>query len=154
MTKTRLLSILVIIMVVLNLIAISLLFLGRPGHGPHHRHSDIKRLISERLELSEEQTIAYNALIQEHRKAISALDDEMMAARNVLYSQLAKNETSAVDSQLVVIGQIQSKIESIHYQHFADIKALCSEEQLSAFNGLTADLATYFSIPKPPKKEH
>lgn len=155
MNKTRFLGILVMIMVVLNLIAVTLLFLGRPDRpGPHQPHVNIKKVIGERLHFSEKQNEAYEALILEHRRSIDELDERMIAARTSLYTQLSKNEPTSVDSQLVAIGLIESEIESIHYHHFADIKKLCTEEQLPAFNELTLDLAAYFSAPKPRKRAH
>jgi hypothetical protein len=154
MNKTRFLGLLVIIMVVLNLIMVSLFFLGKPSNGPHNRPGEIKKVISERLNFSESQNQAYEELIVGHRDSIRQLDEEMMIARNGLYSQLSKNDQVAVDSQLVVIGRLQQQIESVHFNHFADIRELCNEQQVGEFNKMTDDLASYFGVPKPTKRKH
>lgn len=154
MNKSRFLGILVIVMIALNFTILSFFFFGRSGHGPRHRPVEIKKVISERLGFSEAQNEAYQSFIVEHRKAIRTLDEKMMSARTVLYSQLSKNEAASVDSQLLVIGRLQTEIETIHYNHFAEIKKLCNEDQLPAFNELTIDLAEYFGASKRPKREH
>lgn len=154
MNKTRLLGILVIVMVLLNLITVALLFIGRPDRRPHDGPRHRQKVIIDRLHFSKTQTEAYESLIFDHREAIGRLDEEMMSARTVLYSQLSKNEAASVDSQLLVIGRLQTEIETIHYDHFAEIKKLCNEDQLPAFNDLTIDLAEYFGAPKRPKRGH
>jgi hypothetical protein len=53
------------------------------------------------------------------------------------------------------LGELQRQIETVHYNHFTDIKKLCKPEQLENFNALTHDLAKFFApernLPPPPR---
>jgi periplasmic protein CpxP/Spy len=157
MKKTHLLVILVAVLVLLNVGTLGFLLLNRP-HGPHPPYMKVqqgpKARIEERLAFTEEQRKAFHDLIEEHRSQIQAKDEEMMAARNMLYAQLSVGDVGQNDSLLSAIGRIQQEVEQIHFAHFEQIRGLCTAEQLPAYNELTKELAMYFSQPKGPKRRH
>lgn len=157
MKKTHLLVILVAVLVLLNVGTLGFLLLNRP-HGPNPPYMKLeqgpKARIEERLAFTEEQKKAFHGLIEEHRSQIQAKDEEMMAARNMLYAQLFDGDVSQNDSLLAAIGRIQQEVEQIHFSHFEQIRGLCTAEQLPAYNELTKELATYFSQPKGLKRRH
>ncbi len=157
MKKTQLLAILVVVLVLLNAATLGFLLLGRP-HGPHPPHMKSehgpKARIEERLSFTAEQEKAFQGLIEAHRSQIRAKDEEMMAARNMLYAQLSDGDTAHTDSLLAAIGRIQQEVEQVHFAHFEQIRGLCTSEQLPAYHELTKELATYFGHPKGPKHKH
>jgi len=115
-----------------------------------------KMIIIERLHFNKEQVDQYEQLIDQHRRSIKELDEQMRKTKNDLYSTLIDNSSVSKDSLENKLGQIQKQIEETHYNHFADIKKLCKPDQLKYFNDLTTDLAKFFAPgknPPPPPKD-
>ena len=152
MTKTRLLSIALVVLVVLNVATLSFFFLHRPPPPHPRKHEGPKAIIIERLRFNDEQVKAYDALIDEHHKRILEMDAEMLGLRDRLYAQLSAPDSARKDSLLHAVGDLQSAIERVHVDHFAGIKALCKPDQLPLFDQLTRDLASYFHQGGPPPR--
>ncbi|MCB0534831.1 MAG: periplasmic heavy metal sensor [Lewinellaceae bacterium] len=148
MNKTRFLVFAVAAMLLLNLATVAFFVLGRP---PGPRQEGPKKIIAERLHFDAEQVQAYDKLIARHQQEIREKQREMGAAKTALYSQLQGQDFSKKDSLIAHIGTLQQQIETIHFQHFSEIKNLCNGEQIQAFNDLTTDLAGYFAPRKPRK---
>jgi protein CpxP len=162
MTKTRILTILVVVMVLLNA-ATLVFFLNGNRHGPrpHGRHEvGPKNIVIEKLSFNTEQIAKYEQLITEHRVAINRNDSLMLAVRNGLYKQLVKQDSTEIELQLYTIGKLQKEVEIVHFQHFQDLRAICTEEQLPAFEELIEELAAFFNggrLPQgkqPPPPRH
>ena len=151
MEKTKLLTWAVIALFLLNLGTLGFLFVSGPkGHRePGQRPEGPKNLIIEKLHFDIEQIKKYEKLIQWHRANISATEDQIRDSKNALYLHLKQNpiDEKAKDSIINVLASYQKQIETIHFKHFQDIKALCTKEQLDNFNSLTEELARLFSKP-------
>ncbi len=148
MNKTKFLSIAVIVLVLLNLGTLAFFWMKRP---PHPMQEGPKKIIVERLHFDVEQVAAYDKLIVQHQQEVKAKQQEIGAAKTVLYEQLKSDDLSRKDSLIMVIGQVHQQMEAIHFQHFSDLKKLCKDEQIKAFDELTAELAGYFAM-KPKTK--
>lgn len=149
MSKVKLLSLLAAVLFLINLVLIGFLFLKPGKHGPGEGP---KKLIIERLNLNREQVVQYEALIREHRKSIHQADRELREAKNQLYQTLSHHATDSLQQlMLEKTAKIHQHIEEIHYRHFQDIRALCSPEQLPAFDSLRRDLSKLFSGPPHPR---
>lgn len=110
---------------------------GRREHQPKHR-------IIEALQLDQEQCKAYADLIQQHRSAVDALEQELLHARAEIYVNLPD---SAVANPLLVqkVIDVQAQLEQVHFAHFKAIRALCKPEQLHRFDALTVEFPALFS---------
>lgn len=150
MSKVKILSIVSSVLFIANIALITFLWMGAK-HRPHpHRN---KKLIIEQLGLQGNQLAQYDSLITIHRKGIQANQDSIRGIKKVLYSNLNNNTNAANrDSLMQQIANFQKNIELVHYQHFADIKAICTKEQLPAFAELSKELDELFSNPPKPKK--
>lgn len=165
MSKTKLLSIAVIGLLVINIAIVGFLLLkkppirpeGRPPMGqdgrPPMQDEGPKKIIAERLHLDKEQVAAFEKLIIAHQGSVNALDDSMRNAKNDLYLSLQSETFAGKDSLVNLLGALQKKIELIHYEHFADIKKICKPDQLGDFEKLTNELSGFFSADKnnPPQ---
>lgn len=159
MQKSRLLVLVIVGLLASNLLLAGYILAGRSdrkeaGHpeGPAP-HRGPRNLIIERLKFSESQVAKYDELIQWHRSSVDRLDEEIMPLKNELYSTL--NEQPDVRKRDSLIDEIvarQQQIEHVHYKHFEDIKALCTEQQLPAFAEMTKEIAALFGRP-PHKRE-
>lgn len=156
MEKTKLLTIAVIGLLVINFGTLGFLLLGPKGHRPpRDGRPEPKEIIVHKLHFDSNQQKEYAKLIQWHRGQIEKLDGNIREAKNELYSQLSQAETNvkAKDSLIAVINSNQKQIEETHFKHFEDIKKLCDKDQMDDFNELTEELSRIFA-PKPRRPKH
>jgi hypothetical protein len=157
MSKERLLTLLVGVLAVLNVATVTMLLMGGhrppgppPPPGPQGSGGP-KGVIIERLHFDADQIKAYDVLIDEHRSQIRDKDEAMMAARNQLYANLHSVGSKAPDTLLANIAGLQRDVDSINYDHFGRVRALCHPDQLADFDALATDLADYF---RPRGRDH
>ena len=160
MSKIKLLTIAVIGLFLLNIGMIIFMLLGnplRPGLGrPPLRKEAPREAIIQMLDFDKEQAEKYKQLIDQHQSSIRGFDDKIADTKNELYQTLASENIAVKDSLLIVLADLQKQVESVHYNHFKDIKKICRPDQLSDFNKLTKELSRLFSRtagnnPPPPK---
>lgn len=151
MKKTKLLTIAVLVLVVINLITLSFFVSkgpdDRPGRKPMPRE-----IIIEKLHFDAEQIAKYDQLIEVHRDSVRLLDREIKDNKNTLYNQLAQpyNQKST-EALFLKLANSQSAIEQLHYNHFLAIKSLCKPDQLADYDNLTNELAKIFNPKHPPQ---
>ena len=116
-----------------------------PGMPPEDRP---RFLIIQKLSFDKEQVTKYDELISAHREAVRKLETQMMDVKNQLYGTLTA-ENANKDSLVHRLGNLQEQMETVHYNHFLDIKKICRPDQQQKFNELTTELAQYF---RPPHK--
>jgi Spy/CpxP family protein refolding chaperone len=115
------------------------------GQGP-------KKVIIEKLDFDENQIVAYEKLIDQHRIEIRAKDQKIIQIKKELYRLLNKsNSIQETDSLTKEIGREQQEIERIHFNHFKDIKSICKPEQISYFELLVDELDMLFNQENPNK---
>lgn len=156
MEKTKLLTISVIGLLLLNFGTLGFLIIGGKGHRPPHEgRPEPKTIIIDKLHFDANQQKQYAELIKWHRGEITKLDSNIREAKNELYSQLSKPETNVKtkDSLIAVINSNQKQIEETHFKHFEDIKKLCHKDQMDDFNELSEELGRIF-VPKPHGPKH
>ena len=150
MSRTRLLSIAVVVLVLLNMATLGVLFFRKPPHPEHRKHEGPKAIIIERLKFDDGQVAPYEELIRDHRSRIDELDKRMMELRGRLYDV---SDGQSADPIIDRIGETQGEIERVHTDHFGRIRALCRADQLPLFDALKKDLTGYFRPGPPPPKE-
>jgi protein CpxP len=116
------------------------------GQGP-------KKVIIEKLDFDENQIVAYEKLIDQHRIEIRAKDQKIIQIKKELYRLLNKsNSIQETDSLTKEIGREQQEIERIHFNHFKDIKSICKPEQIPYFELLVDELDMLFNKNIHPRK--
>jgi hypothetical protein len=157
MEKTKLLTITVIGLLLLNFATIGFLFLNGPkgNRPPHLDRQEPQAVIIEKLHFDANQQKEYDKLIQWHRAKINQFDDSIRQTKNALYSGLSEKEINikTKDSLITLLNSYQKQIEETHFKHFEDIKKLCQPNQQEDFKMLTEELAKIFA-PKPPRPRH
>ena len=158
MEKTKLLTITVIGLLLLNFGTLGFLFFSGPKDhkGPRDDRPKPKEIIIEKLHFDAAQQKEYAKLIEWHRGEITKLDGNIRKAKNELYEQLNQAEANikAKDSLISVINSNQKQIEETHFKHFEDIKKLCHKDQMGDFNDLTEELGRIFAPNKPHRPRH
>lgn len=153
MNKTKLLSVAVIALLVLNFGILGFLFLSKK-HKPNERKMP-REIVIEKLHFDENQIVEYEKIIEEHQKAIRNLDDSIRKTKNELYQLLNEEKINSAqkDSLYLKLANYQKQIETTHFNHFLEIKKLCKKEQLADYKNLTEELSKIFSHPRRPKNE-
>ncbi len=158
MEKTKLLTITVIGLLLLNTGTLGFLFFNGPNEHrpPHGGRPEPKAIIIEKLHFDDKQQKEYAELIKWHRGEIKKLDSNIRQTKNELYSQLNQTEVNlkTKDSLITLLNSYQNQVEETHFKHFEDIKKLCHQDQLEDFNELTEDLSRIFAPNKPPRPRH
>jgi periplasmic protein CpxP/Spy len=116
MEKTKLLTIAVIGLLVINFGTLGFLLLKGDNHRPPHGgRPEPKQIIIEKLHLDAEQQKEYAKLIKWHRGEIDKLDGTIRQAKNELYLQLDANvvDVKAKDSLISVINANQKPKRTI-----------------------------------------
>jgi HrpA-like RNA helicase len=151
MNNRKLLTVLIVALVISHVLLL-FHFLGdrRKSEGP-------KSIIIERLHLNDDQIVAYEALISQHRNAVNNHETSLIQLRTTLYESLKNDAADTIQTQKIIdsIASLQAKAEQINYAHFQAIKKLCKPEQLKYFNDFTPEFAHLFGPPRHhhPKKD-
>lgn len=159
MSKEKLLTIAVIGLLLINVCTVGFFFFTKPPHQPGgpppFGRMEPKNQIVESLHFDQQQIADYEKLIAQHRQTIRELNDRIQTTKSSLYQSLTSESGAVKDSLINTLGSLQMQIETTHYNHFKDIKALCKPEQLDNFNDLTGQLAHFFSAkPGPQHRPH
>lgn len=149
MSKTKLLSIAVILLLLINLTTLFLIFTRPPRP---ERHQEPKQVIIEKLDFDNKQVKEFEILIEEHKTNINREDVKLRRLKKEIYKTLSTNEFSLKDSLINELSIVQRSIEGIHYEHFKALKKICNPEQVENFNDLTEELVRLFS-PENKKPE-
>jgi hypothetical protein len=148
LTKTRFWQLAALLLLLLNLFQV----LRRP---PRPDANALKNRVVSILQLDAAQIAQYETLIGQHRSTIQAKEGEILAAKKQLYGLLAGSEFSTKDSLINHIGDLQSDIEQIHFDHFSALKSICRPDQMAGFQKIGDEMLHFLSpkrMPKPPGK--
>ena len=146
---------LVIVLLVLNLIAVSAFWFlhggnkngngGREERAGQGQGAGPRNEIIDRLHFDKSQVAQYDSLIVKHRQAVGEKEKQIQELRTSLFMGVSAGMDSVVkDSLIVQVGSLNADIQQIHFAHFLDIQKICKSEQLADFERLTKDLSTMF----------
>jgi len=147
MDKIKLLTYSVIGLLVLNIGIISFLYLSRTNSNPEENRRKPKDIIIEKLHFDATQIKKYEDVIPVYRNTIDSLNIRNSEIKAELYSQLKQptvnNKFKDSLIQLTLVNQ--KRIEVANFNHFQDIKKICTKSQIDDYNLLTEELEKLFS---------
>jgi len=132
------LTITIVVLVILNLITVSLLWLGKPKHNAPRGAENVidekvhvQNLLKEELGFNEKQTQKYLQLRSEHHRQTRKLHDELNMLKREMFDKILEDETSTElsDSLLSLTLEKQSQIEKLTFNHFLSLKKICNSDQ-------------------------
>ena len=152
MERTKLLTIAVVGLVLLNLIMIGLLLFGPApllGHGGGNRPA---RVIIKRLRFDASQQRTYRRLVTEHQRQTRELALESARLHQAYYELLVAEQPDSVQANRLSqrIGTNQRAQTQLNFAHFGQIKALCRPDQQADFARLVTELTQLFGQQPPP----
>lgn len=116
-----------------------------PGGGP-------RNFVIQQLKFTDGQVQKYDALIQAHQQAMHKLRHDANELRQELFANLEnENRNNAViDSITRLIANDQKEIELVTYNHFAQVRALCTDAQKKDFDNIIGDVIKKMNGPGGP----
>jgi len=105
--------------------------------------------------LDEHQIDRYETLIAAHREQQQVLNQSIQNTRQKIYELLTKEERNNEEEVLIVkLGELKAQVERLNWEHFSDLKAICTAEQQAKFEQLALELAKLMRprMPIKPKK--
>jgi Spy/CpxP family protein refolding chaperone len=148
---------LIVILLALNLLTVSIIWMQTartsetPTKEPGPRSSESVNLMKKTLDLSEEQTDQLRKLQSTHVEQLKATNDRLAKCKTELAEELFKNipDTILAAAKAKEIGELQSKVEMLRFQHFHELLALCTPAQKEKFRPIVIEVIGR----KPPKDE-
>lgn len=134
------------ILVILNLLTLGALvkFNLRSDFTGERRHSrgdgdrdPITSIFSRRLNFTEEQRLQFSELRKNHYSAIRSVDQALEEKRKQLFAlHKSDNSEEELNELTLEIGTLFAEKEKMTFGHFAEMRAICTPEQLEAFDKL------------------
>ena len=153
-TKHNFLVAAIVVLIVVNLATIGMIFFNGPGfhtfNGPRPGMMEQPppggKFFEDVLRLSDEQKAKFSQLRDEHFAQVKGLIDNSLKAKDDAFNELMKEnpDKQKVDSLFEVSGKLQIQLDKLTFEHFVKLKALCTKEQLPAFNKLLNELTAKF----------
>lgn len=156
MKNNRLLILLVVLLLISNL-GILFYFLNiqkapKPKSDQKPSSKSIVSYVQKKVGLTDDQAARYRVLIDQHHDSLRILSDSNRVARLAFFKLLTDSTSTneAIQAALHRVGASQEAIEMNNYQHFKNVRALCTGEQLPKFDSLLVRFVNR-SSGKPPR---
>lgn len=123
------------ILVLLNLVLIFLI-VGKPvGPEMMGRNEGLVNVISDMLALDEAQKSSFETSAKTHSEAMMKLSHQQMKATQDYFFLLKSEGINAQEKTVALekIKQIEGEKIRITFDHFEELKSICTKEQLSKF---------------------
>lgn len=150
LTNNKYIGWVVILLAILNIALLIFIWTGqsRPPKGPQRAGMAV---FEERLALNETQKRQLKQLRDEHFKTMTRLRSESRQTRKTLHSLWAEADASNKVTELTQrMGTLHAATEKATFDHFAQIRAICSPEQQKIFDELIKDVLRQGERPGPP----
>ena len=128
------------------------LYLGKMEH--NRIAGKPNAVIIEKLGFDDGQIKEYQALIQEHSKDSRRIFREIGESKNELYKDASKDNAQINDSIAEVIGNKFKELESIHFDHFVEIRKICKGDQIAKFDELSSEFQSIFNMRSKPQRHN
>jgi len=157
MENNRFLKIVIVFLLLVNIGTLTFLWVTKmpPPPPPHHGGGNkVFEFLVKELQLTDSQQKQYATLRDEHHAAMEATNKHNMELRHQLFDGLhtASTDTMMVHRLTDSIAANQQKLEMITFNHFRQVRAMCSAEQQKKFDEVI-DEALRMMNPKPPRPQ-
>jgi hypothetical protein len=155
--KTKLFSIIIIALLIINTIAVSFLLLNKDKHHlppPQQQGGAFHFLVTE-LKLDSSQIKQYQLLRDKHKNCTDSIRKETRDLKDSLFHLLKQHHSSdiVVQQQLDAIAQNERNLDEITFKHFKQLRAMCNAQQQEKFDEVIA-LAMRMQAPPQQHPPH
>ena len=139
LTNKRVLWIIILVLLILNIATLSTIWLksrqsGIPAPGEFRRPMAQNHFLNRQLNFNSEQQARFEVILTKHREQLDSKVTEIRSLRMELMGMMRNQEFSAESEEIIQrIGEKQTELELINYNHFREIMAICDDEQKQVF---------------------
>lgn len=162
MKNTRLSTIVILLLILLNSVTLAFMWLDKPacppppvpGQNPPRPPRPPEgpaRFLIEELKFDEMQKAEFDKLKQKHRKATRTLLDSMHIMKEKLFSGIPSGNLQEADKDASEIASLQKRLELATFDHFRQVRALCTSEQKKHFDEITGEVLRMMAPPRGPQ---
>lgn len=150
-------NILIILLLVVNIISLSIIWMQTtekkeaiPVEGKKPKTESVS-LMKEVLNLNDDQTKKLEKLRSDKLDLSKKYNDSLSLLKKQLAEELFKSKSNQelVQEKTKMIGELQSKVERVRFDHFNELLAICTPEQKIKLKPIIEELFGR----KPPKDE-
>lgn len=125
---------------------------GRPPVGNAPGGKTGIELLAEDLNFSPEQVKQLKELREAHFKKAKVLEQTMQETRRALHQLIKDPDVTqeTIDSMATAIGNAHRDMEMLVFQHFMDIKGICTEAQQKQFDETLDKILRQMGPPQGP----
>ena len=129
------------ILAILNIV-LMLNMWRKPMHPPMQLAGGPKDRIISELKFTPDQVDLFEDLVDKHRSAMKDLKDKGRETRNQYFDLLKQEQPDekTIEELSLLIATNQKEIEKITFNHFKDVRKLCSTQQKSKFDEIIGDV--------------
>lgn len=123
---------------------------------PPARLKGIKEQISEELRFNDQQKAVFDEMAMAHREQMNAISKQEKALIRKYLGQLVQKE-GPVDEAAILqqINALHAQKIEVTYEHFAQLKSLCTDEQLVLYDQIVEQMLEVLldsdRTPPPPR---
>jgi Spy/CpxP family protein refolding chaperone len=139
LSNIKFLWIIILILIVLNIASITAVWIEERGDEvPVLRERAMMNrrdhFLKRELNFTDEQQAQFDSFLDKHRNQLESKLEEIRTLREELMGMMRNQEFSTESENIVrQIGEKQSELELMNYQHFKDVMSICNEEQKQMF---------------------
>ena len=151
LSKNKLLTWLVILLLIANAATIAMFWLGKPKRPPAPQGTAIDFLIKE-LNLDAKQQEQFKKLAGEHRETAEKIREQVKEAKDSLFDLVKDPVTpdSVKETRVALVGKRLEQIDLLTLNHFQQVRQLCNPEQQKKFDKIIQQVLRMMAGPKPP----
>lgn len=157
------LTILVVILLLVNAVTITVLWMGRspqqailggpPMHPPHmsthgHRGPSVETLLQDVVGFDASQMSSFRELRETHHDQVLDIVPKLRKAKETYIT--TQNDLCSEEALIAEIAAQHIALDKITRAHVRDLRALCTDEQITAFDLKKKEIASIIIGPPPP----
>ena len=145
-TKNKLVFWIVIVLIVLNVLLLSTVWIGHakrpPRGGPGRGALGGMRIMEDVLGLNREQVEAFEQIRKQHFERTRLLNERRLAVRIDLVNELfvAEPDREKINRLLSELKGVQGEFDQKLFQHFGELRDQCTDEQKSELKSMLIGL--------------
>lgn len=142
----------VVLLAILNITLLVNMWMKLGRHGPSRMGEGHKEMIIKELEFSDVQILKYSEMVDAHRKGMFELEESGREIRQNYFKLMAADtlDRKAKEEFETGIAENQKGIETITFDHFRLVRALCNDYQRKKFDRIIGDVLKNMRGPRPP----
>jgi len=154
MSKTKFLTVALILLLVLNAVTLFIVFHMHLGQKQHERHNEESpaNFIIESLKLDADQQKQFADLRQQHQAFAKNIHEEGKKLHDEYFDLLKTDnpDKTKVDSIATLMAYHQKELELFTFDHFQKLRAICRDDQKKLFDQTIDEIAKQVGGPPHP----